>query len=166
MRIGRREFTSAALVSASALIGSAAGQEKDKNGEKPQDIALRGRVVCVTEEFQRLYQTAADCERRGHVYALKTADGQLYPFLPTDAAAAIYTDERFRTRELQVTARLFPSVRIIEVIKLQSWQQGKLHNLFYFCEVCNLRTHKPGPCDCCQDPVQFREVLVTEDDEP
>lgn len=162
MKINRRNFASAVLLSTGAVAAS--GQS---SGTKtPRDITLRGRVVCVTEELRDRHQVAADCERRGHVFALKTTDGELHPFLPTDAAAAIYLDERYRQRELQVTARLFPDVRMIEVIRLQSWKQGRLHNLFYFCEVCNIRTHKPGACDCCQDPVEFREVAVAEDDEP
>lgn len=165
-KVGRRQFAGAALLTASAFVGSARGEEQEKPGKAPRNIVVRGRVVCLSEELGRLHQAAADCDRRGHLYALKTSAGELHQFLPTDAAAAIYTDERYRERELQVTARVFAEAPLIEVIKLQSWRDGRLHNLFYFCEVCNIRTHKPGPCDCCQDPVEFREVAVEEDDEP
>jgi hypothetical protein len=164
MKINRRDFAAAALLSTGAI--AVRGREQNKTGSSPRDAVLRGRVVCIAEQLQERFQVAADCDRRGHVYAVKTTDGELYTFLPTDAAAAIYLDPRYRERELQVTARLFPDLRMIEVIRLQSWKQGRLHNLFYFCEVCNIRTHKPGACDCCQDPVEFREVAVAEDDEP
>ena len=121
-------------------------------------LSLRGRVVCLTEELEKRYQILPECQTRGHLYSLKTTDGKFYPFLPTDTAAAIWMDERFRTRELQVTARIFPESAFLEVIKLQSWRDGKLYDLYYYCDVCAISTHKPGPCECCQDPVQFRET--------
>jgi hypothetical protein len=107
----------------------------------------------------------ADCGHRGHVYSLKTSEGKLYPFLPTDSAAAVYLDERYRERELHVTARVFPQGNFIEVIKFQSWRNGQVHNLGYYCEVCNIWTHKPGPCECCQLPVEFRETLPDPSDQ-
>lgn len=148
------------LVGALPLMVTA--QEKPKAAGGSQSVRLRGRVLCLAEEFQRLYQTMPDCEHRGHSYGLKTDDGKLYSFLPTDSAAAIYDDQRIRERELQVTARLFPNTAVIEVIKLQSLREGKLYDLYYFCDVCNIETHKPGPCLCCHAPVEFRETLAEE----
>jgi len=125
-------------------------------------MSLRGKVICLTEELQKLYQIIPDCETRGHVYALKTASGKYHSFLPVDTAAAIWMDERFRRRDLQVTARTFPSTDFIEVIKLQSWRDGKLYDLYYFCDICYISSHKPGPCECCQEPVEFRETPAEE----
>ncbi|MEP7271689.1 MAG: hypothetical protein ABI882_09285 [Acidobacteriota bacterium] len=169
MRIGRREFAGLTLLSMTGLAPSALAQGPAAQGpavgselrppEEPETVTLRGRVVCLTEEYAKSYKVAADCGHRGHIYTLKTAGNRLYPFLPTDSAAAVFTDERFRERELNVTARLFPQSSFIEVITIQSWRDGKLHDLGYFCEVCNIWTHKPGPCDCCQDPVVFKETL-------
>jgi hypothetical protein len=98
--------------------------------------------------------------QRAVIYCLKTTEGKFYPFLPSDQAAAIYDDERFRQRELQVTARTFAEFPFIEIIKLQSVKWGRVFDLYYFCEVCNITTHKPGPCECCQDPVVFTEEPV------
>ncbi|MFN0122882.1 MAG: hypothetical protein ACKV2V_20475, partial [Blastocatellia bacterium] len=120
-------------------------------------ITPRGRIVCFTEAFARLHGLKPECEATRPLYGLQTGDQRLYSILPTDQAAAIYDDERFRQRDLRITARLFPGGAWIEVIKIQSLREGKLHDLYYFCEVCNIRTHKPGPCDCCQDPVVFHE---------
>jgi hypothetical protein len=94
-----------------ALPWAARGQEQTT--AEPRPVTLRGRVVCVTEEFGRLYQATPDCAHRGHVYGLQTAEGKLYPFLPTDAAAAI-----------------------------------------------------PGPCVCCQEPVEFRETPAETGNDP
>ncbi len=66
-------------------------------------------------------------------------------------------DQRYRQRELNIIARPFPETSHVEVIRFQSWLNGQLHDLDYFCDVCMISTHKPGPCECCQDPVVFRE---------
>jgi hypothetical protein len=159
MKLSRREFTGSAILSTAALSISASAQEK-ASSDAPDNVVIRGRVICLTEEYQRQYNVVADCDHRGHVYSLKTSAGRIYPFLPTDSAAAVFLDEKYRERELQVTARLFPQGNFIEVIKLQSWRNGTVYNLGYYCEVCNIWTHKPGPCECCQLPVEFRETLI------
>ncbi len=162
MAITRRDFGKAAVFSAGGFVTR---QTASASSNEPQTVGLRGRIICLTEEYKRLYNVTADCANRGHVYALKSKDNKINPILPTDSAAAIILDEKIRSRDLQITARVFPESSFVEVIRLQSFRNDRLHNLFYFCQVCNIRTHKPGPCDCCQDPVEFREVAADEDEE-
>lgn len=165
MKSDRRQFIASSLFTAAAFSFPASAQDRTKPPGEGQILSLRGKVICVTEELQNLYQITPDCKTRGHVYTLKTAEGKFYPFLPVDTAAAIWMDERFRQRDLQVIARTFPTTDFIEVIKLQSWRNGKLHNLYYFCDICYISAHKPGPCECCQEPVEFRETPA-EDNNP
>jgi len=165
MKPGRRQFIASSLLAAGAFPFPASAQEGTKPSGEAKTVSLRGKVVCLTEELEKLYQIAPDCKTRGHVYTLKTAEGKFYPFLPVDTAAAIWMDERFRQRDLQVTARIFPATDFIEVIKLQSWRNGKLHDLYYFCDICYITAYKPGPCECCQEPVEFRETPA-EDNNP
>jgi hypothetical protein len=150
MRSERRQFIVGALALASPLplTPVSAG---------PKTVAVRGNIICLTEELARLYEVIPDCDDRGHLYAVRTAAGETYPLLPVDAAAAVWMDERYRQRELNVVARIFPQGPHLEVIKYQSFKDGQLHDLDYFCDVCKISTHKPGPCECCQDPVVFRE---------
>ena len=162
MAITRRDFGKAAVVSTGGLVSSRVASASSND---PQTVGLRGRIICLTEEYKRLYNVTADCANRGHVYALKSKDNKINPILPTDSAAAIILDEKIRSRDLQITARVFPESAFVEVIRLQSFRNERLHNLFYFCQVCNIRTHKPGPCDCCQEPVEFREVAADEGEE-
>jgi hypothetical protein len=154
------------LAGALSLAAPAQEPSQTKTSDEGRKVVWRGRVVCLTEELGQPHQAAPDGEPGGHLYSLKTAEGKLYSFLPTDTAAAIYDDPRFRERELQVTAQLFPQTSSLEVIKLQSVRAGKVYDLYYFCEVCNIVTHKPGPCMCCRDPVEFRETLAEEGHEP
>lgn len=156
MKLDRRQF----VMTAPLLLSATAVTEAQTTTEtaKAQDIRVRGRIVCLTEELQKLYQVQPDCDTRGHVYAVKTSAGEMFPLLPTDSAAAVWLDQRYRERELQVTARRFPQTSFIEVIKYQSWRANKLYDLDYYCIICNISTHKPEACVCCQDPVEFREL--------
>ncbi|HEY6402038.1 MAG TPA: hypothetical protein VI479_11555 [Blastocatellia bacterium] len=162
MNSDRRQFISSSLFAVGMFSVPAPAPDEVKDGVKAsgetQILSLRGKAGCVTEEFQKPYQITPDCEKRGHFYALKTADGKFYPFLPVDTAAAVWMDERVRERDLQITARIFPATDFIEAIKFQSWREGKLHDIYYFCDVCNISSHKPGPCECCQEPFEFRET--------
>ncbi|MEO6724857.1 MAG: hypothetical protein ABIU20_08380 [Blastocatellia bacterium] len=165
MKTERREFIAATLLAAGALPLSVRAQDKPAvtaGIDATRDVSLSGRVVCLTEELDKLYNVLPDCGNRGHVFSLKTSDGKLYPFLPTDTSAAAWMDERYRQRNLQVTARLFPQNNFIEVIKFQSWKDGKLHDLYYYCDICAITAFKPGACECCQEPVEFRETPAEE----
>ena len=153
MQDSRRKFIETLLV-APALPLLAHAQDQSAPF-KP--VVLRGRIVNLAEALQPQVKLEAG---RGTIYCLKTSDGKLHPILPTDLATAIYDDERFRQRELQITARTFPELSFLEVIKLQSVKWGRVFELTYYCRVCEIRTHKGGPCACCQDPLEFTEEPV------
>jgi len=154
MKSHRREFLAAGMLSVGALTVKA----QDKSADDASDVSLRGKIVCLTEELDKRFNVLPDCDNQHHVYSLKTTDGKIHPLLPTESAAAVWMDERFRQRELQITARSFPGTNHIEVIKIQSWLNAKLHDLYYYCDICAITAFKPGPCECCQEPIEFRET--------
>src|SRR5262249_27997230 len=124
MKSDRRGFIATSLLTAGAFTLAPARAKATPPLPPSRDAplhAVRGRVVCLTEELQKQFQIAPDCDTRGHVYTLKTPDGKLFPFLPVDTAAAVWMDERYRQRDLQITVRKFPQTNFIEVIKFQSW---------------------------------------------
>lgn len=162
MQIERRQFITSTLLAAGALVWPAAAQDKKPAEDDARIVSLRGRVVCLTGKLQRPYQLSADCEAHGEIYALQTADDKLHPLEQAELAMAIWLDARIRARDLQVTAREFSRTGFLEVIRLQAWRDGKLYNLDYFCATCNISKHKPGTCECCQEPVQLREMLAEE----
>jgi hypothetical protein len=154
MKSRRREFLAAGMLSVGALTVRA----QDKPAADASEVSLRGKIVCLTEELDKRFNVLPDCDKQHHVYSLKTSDGKIHPLLPTESAAAVWMDERFRQRELQITARSFPGTNHIEVIKIQSWVNAKLHDLYYYCDICAITAFKPGACECCQEPVEFRET--------
>lgn len=117
---------------------------------------IRGRAVCLDATGHEA-DSLLDCNESGHRFGFASKDGRLYRLSPGDAMTEMFTDIRVRQRELQVTARLFTGDRL-EIIKVQSIKEGKLYDIFYFCEVCNIRAYAPGLCPCCRNQLEFRET--------
>ena len=90
MKPDRRRFIASSLLTAGAFSFPVSSQDRTKPSGEARTVSLRGKVICLTEELQKLYQIIPDCETRGHVYTLKTAAGNLHPFLPVDTAAAVW----------------------------------------------------------------------------
>ncbi len=44
-----------------------------------------------------------------------------------------------------------------EIRNLFTIRDGKRHRVLYYCEVCNIHTHSPGRCMCCQDETVLQE---------
>lgn len=110
------------------------------------DMTLRGRVEAVPNHENE--------------YVFKTNDGKVYPLFRSITGEAIFTDEYVRKQELQVTGRLHADTGAFEVITIHSVKDGKLHEIYYWCETCRIRSTAPGPCWCCFQPFELKEVLV------
>ena len=111
-------------------------------------VTIRGRIVSLDREQEK-------------PFAFKADDGRLYRFLADDVMTDIFADGGVRDRHLQLTGQLHKKDRI-EVTKVQSLRGGKLYDLYYFCDVCNITTYAPGPCPCCRKELEFRETPASE----
>lgn len=119
-----------------------------------QPVELRGRSVCLDETGQ-----GQACAPGDRWFGLQTPEGSLHRFLPADPLAAIFQDARVRDREVVVRARLRPD-GAAEIIKVYSVRQGRLHDVHYFCDVCNITAYAPGLCPCCRKEMDLREDPV------
>jgi len=119
-----------------------------------QTFDFRGRVACLDPAGQR--QACGAAARR---FALETTDGKLHPFLASDPLAAIFEDPRVRGQEVAVRARPRPD-GALEIVKVHSVKQGKLYDVHYFCEVCNITAYAPGLCPCCRREMELEETPV------
>jgi hypothetical protein len=146
----RRRLLEALLLTLLIQLSHPAQASLAEAADEPGRVVLRGRVVCRDEAGR----PRAEC-REVDRFAL-LAGGKLYTFVADEPAAAMFTDPRVRQRELQITA-LARSRDQLEIVKIQSVKQGKLYDIFYFCEVCNITAYAPGPCSCCREEMELRE---------
>jgi hypothetical protein len=119
-----------------------------------QTFDFRGRVACLDQAGQR--QACGPAARR---FALETGDGQLHAFLASDPLAVIFEDPRVRGQELVVKGRPRPD-GAVEIVKVYSVKQGRLHDVHYYCEICNITAYAPGLCPCCRREMELEETPV------
>jgi hypothetical protein len=52
--------------------------------------------------------------------------------------------------------------RLLDVTRMRSIRNGQVHDLYYYCSICSIKTVAPGPCMCCQGPVELVEKPLSE----
>lgn len=135
---------------------SLAEPRQERASDKSGLLVIRGRVVCA-DATGRHFDALFACSDPNAHYALVDANAKLYDFDAAEPSAAIFTDARVRQRRLQITAQL-NSKKHLEIIRAQSIRDEKLYDIYYFCELCNVRAYVPGLCPCCRNELEFRET--------
>ena len=51
---------------------------------------------------------------------------------------------------------------LLQVINVHSYVKGQLCEVYYWCDICTIRSYESGICDCCGGPTELREVPVKE----
>src|SRR5262245_47381783 len=110
-----------------------------------QMVTVRGRVVCQGAEA-----SALEC-------AFDAGEGKRYPLVRVVTSRALFEDANLRAKDLEVTGQLDRSGGL-EVIQIRSIKNGVLHDVYYWCETCHIRSPFGGDCWCCFQPFEFREV--------
>src|SRR2546423_1580583 len=144
-----------AFIALMSLLKPVSGQPFETAGQTAL-VVLRGHVVCLDSAGKRP-DSAAACDGQTARFALSTGDGKLHYFSAADAATAMFTDARVRRRELQITAQAAADNQL-EIVRLQSVREGKLYDIYYFCELCNIRAYAAGLCPCCRNEMELRET--------
>jgi hypothetical protein len=146
---------SACFAAVSASAGAPDGGPTNAH-VRPPEVELRGRVICLPEEMHRTYQTDLPT-RHEHLWGFKTTNGTCYTLLQTKLSEALFLDARLREKELLLKGRVFPQTHIFDVAHLRSIKNGLVHELYYYCDVCDIESVTPRECFCCQGPVELRE---------
>ena len=120
------------------------------------EFLARGRIVNVMQG-QRRTNDASTAATSGLLWGFKTKEGRTYVLQRGKFSEAIWLDERIRARELELRLRLSPKSPAAEVLALRSVKDGVLQDLYYYCDVCVIKSVSPEPCYCCQGPVELVE---------
>ena len=118
-------------------------------GATAQMVTTRGRTVCAAAAAG---EAATEC-------TFEAADGKKYQLVRVVTSRALFEDANLRARELEITGQVDAAGRL-EVIQTRSIKDGKLHDVYYWCETCHIRSPYGGDCWCCFQPFEFREVLI------
>src|ERR1051325_6320477 len=154
-RLKKRQWRAALL--AAALFGFSLVMGRSAAPQPPKEIEIQGKTVCLPELMHRLYGVELPAEHR-HVYGFQAQDGEIYTLLRTKFSEALFEDDRVRVKQLLLKGRVFPHSHLFEVTRTRSVRNGTVYDLHYFCSVCNIESVSPGPCACCQGPVELVET--------
>ena len=138
------------------LVFLLSGATPPTEAPKPEAVELKGTVVCLAEEMHSHYNVEL-FKTHEHLYGVKTEGGKYYTLLRTSLAEALFIDERLREKDLLINGRVFPQTQLLEITRFASIKDGVVHELYYYCDTCYIRTVAPGNCDCCQAPVVLIE---------
>jgi len=158
----RKLLLATAIMFALVRIAIAADQssivkaEDARNKTVLQEVDLRGKIVCLPESMHELYHTDLPTNHQ-HIWGFKTSDGTFYTLLRTKLSEALFVDEQVRKKELILKGHVLPKTQIFEMTDMKSVRNGVIYDLYYYCDVCSIKTLSPGPCMCCQGPVKLVE---------
>jgi|GEM_PF-4943277 len=116
-------------------------------------VIVRGHFVCAEPANGR--EETCPPERIG----IRTSEGHVYFFLQTDAALALFADSPLRAEELEITALRHEGDRL-ESIRVRLIRGGRVYDIAYVCDVCQITASVPGICPCCQKALVREEIPV------
>jgi hypothetical protein len=123
--------------------------------EEPKTSTYRGQVVPLAAVLAEA-GVKLDSDAAAQWLALKTDDGKVYPLVNDAGARMFFKDAALLKRPMSLTGRLVAG-SFLQVVAAQSVRDGKLHDLYYWCDICTIRTYQPGICECCGQPIERRE---------
>jgi len=142
-------------MAAEETIRPAGSGATNRRADLPE-VELRGRMVCLPEAMHELYHTDLPANH-AHIPGFKTMDGTFYTLLRTTLSEALFVDKRLGEKELILRGHVLPKTQMFEMTGMKSVRNGAIYDLYYYCDVCAIKTLSPGPCMCCQGPVKLVE---------
>ena len=139
----RDALRGALLILATPVVARAAREGRE--------IVVTGRAVCLKDGKPG---PVTDCSF-GDEFGIELSDGSIQRLDPTDLRVEILTDERVHRHPLEVA--LWDEDGLGKIIRLYTIQDGETIEPYYFCFTCNITSHLPGPCWCCQQDFEFKE---------
>lgn len=116
-----------------------------------RETLVEGRAVCLRAGVPA---PPAECSF-GEAFGIEAPDGTIHRLNPADPRVEILTDERVSAHPLRVA--LWMEDGLGSILRLYTIQDGKAIEPYYFCFTCNITSHLPGPCWCCQQEFEFQE---------
>jgi hypothetical protein len=150
--LSRRHALGLALTGAATPFLVAADAE-------PKTEDFTGKVVNLAPLLEK-FGAKLDTDAAPFWLALQGAEGKLTPLIKDDGSRMFFLDKRLLDRPMQLTGRLHPQSRMLQVLTVHSILKGQLCEVYYWCNVCSIRRSEKKACDCCGGPMELHEEPV------
>ncbi len=118
-----------------------------------------GTVVPLAELLDK-QGVKLDADAAPYWVALVSDSGKVHPLVKDAMGRMYFTDKKLLRRPMRIIGRLVPGSDLLQAINVHSLKDGKLHDIYYWCEVCIIKGYESGACACCGAPMEFREIPV------
>jgi hypothetical protein len=119
--------------------------------------SFSGKVVPLSKVLAKA-KIDLDPDAAAHWLALVTADGKVYPLIKNAGSRAFFQDKSLHDRPMQLLGRVVEGSQLLQVNTINSVIEGKVHDLYYWCDICSIRRPEKNACECCGGAMELREV--------
>lgn len=126
---------------------------------KPESKEFAGKVTPLVDALDK-FGAKLDKDAAPFWLALMADNGQVYPLIKDSGSRMFFKDKQLLDRPMRITGRLFGDTKMLQVLSVRSVVGGKLHEPYYWCDVCKIKRFEPRDCECCGAPMVFREDPV------
>lgn len=129
-----------------------------KKPAAPKVEHYTGKVVPLADLVAKT-GTKLDADAAPYWLALVTREGKVYPLIKDGASRLFFRDTALLNRPMRLTGQLLPGSHIMRVRSVRSVRKGKLHEIYYWCDICSIRrAEKLSMCPCCGAAMELQEV--------
>jgi hypothetical protein len=147
-------------------LGLAAVAAQTQNA-KPAITTYQGKVISLSDALKE--EKIEPDPEAGLQLAFETQDGKRLPLLRDVGSRRFYNDPVLLNRSVQLKGRLVAKATLFQVLEVHALKNGKLHELYYWCDVCSIKRESRRPsdtCECCGGPMELKEVPLPADSRP
>lgn len=149
-------FALVPLFAASAVSFDA---DRGNKGARTKIAYFDGKVVPLADVLDK-ENVQLDPDAAPHWLALVGEDGKIYPLVKDSGSRLFFQDRELLNRPMRLTGRVLPNSQLLQVTAAHSYVKGRLHEIYYWCEVCSIRRGAKNACECCGGPMARREEPV------
>ena len=118
-----------------------------------------GKIVPIKELVEKI-GSKLDADAEPTWLALETDKGDIYPLIKDEGSRMFFKDATLLKRPMSLTGKLLPNSTLIQVLEVNSMKDGKLHDIYYWCDICSIKRYEKKICECCGGPMELREEPV------
>jgi hypothetical protein len=152
--LSRVSNVGAAVVIAALLHFAGSAQPEDKPSEH-----FTGQVIALAKLLEKK-GVKLDADAAAVSLALVTEEGKIYPLIKDDGSRMFFLDKTLLDRPMRLIGAVVGQSDLLQVVNVHSLKEGKLHEVYYWCDVCRIRRSEKKDCECCGAPMELREVPV------
>jgi hypothetical protein len=128
---------------------------------EPAAVEVHGRLICIPELMQERYGADLPTDHE-HILGFRTGNDRVFTLLRTKLSEALFADPALREKELLLKGKIYPGTQILDVTLMRSVKDGRVYDLYYWCDICAIKSVVPGTCMCCQEDVVLKEIPLEE----